>query len=127
MYICHNEKATIFSRMTLRQLGMIGEEFAKLPPTRVESCISGCYCPTQTGPPPLPTKMPFPSNDDNRANLEQWIRNCYAASAFNTCPYQPLQEMTGKPLDIVFKEGVRPVAVHMCTPPMEVRGEGWGS
>ena len=40
------------------------------------------------------------------------MRNRYAASAFNTCPHQPLQEMTGKPLDIVFVEGAVPVAVH---------------
>ena len=40
------------------------------------------------------------------------MRNRYATSAFNTCPHQPLQEMTGKPLDIVFMEGAVPVAVH---------------
>ena len=71
-----------------------------------------CNCPSRTLPPLLPTEMPFPGVDGNREKLELWMRNRYAASAFNTCPHQPLQEMTGKPLDIVFVEVAVPVAVH---------------
>ena len=50
--------------------------------------------------------MPFPGEEANREKLETWLRKRYAASAFNTCPHQQLQEMTGKPLDIVFVEGL---------------------
>ena len=101
MFVCKNETWTIFSRTTLRQLGLIKDDFAAPEKSSCEKRSAVCNCPSRTLPPPLPTEMPFPGVDENREKLELWMRNHYAASAFNTCPHQPLQEMTGKPLDIV--------------------------
>ena len=85
MYICRNEGSTIFSRTTLRQLGLIKEDFVS-EPTSCESHVSGCNCPIRASPPPLPTKMPFAGISKNRENLENWLRKRYAESAFTTCP-----------------------------------------
>ena len=104
MYICHNKKAPIFSRTRLWQFSMIIEEFIKPPPAKMDGQDTGCHCSTRTCLPTLPAKILFPAWGENREKLEQQIRNHYATSAFNTCPHQPLQEMVGKPLDIVFKE-----------------------
>ena len=60
MFICRNEKSTIFSRTTLRQLRLIAEDFAKLSSSSSDSQVSGCNCPTRTLLPPLPMEMPFP-------------------------------------------------------------------
>ena len=40
----------------------------------------------------------------------------FKSSAFNTCPHQPLQMMTGKPQYIRFTQGAKPSAVHTPIP-----------
>ena len=56
---------------------------------------------------------PIPTNGNQQ---EQWIKKHFESSAFNTCLHQPLQTMTGKPLDITLISGVTPTAVHTPIP-----------
>lgn len=60
--------------------------------------------------------MPFPATNEYRDALEQWIKNFYASSAFNTCTHQKLQEMSGEPLRITFYDDHTPTAVHKPIP-----------
>ena len=48
--------------------------------------------------------------------MEQWIREQYAASAFNCCECQQLPAMHGPPVKIHIQEGVTPVASHSPIP-----------
>ena len=75
MFICKNEKTTIFSRTTLRQLGLIKDDFATPAQASCESRSAVCNCPSRTLPHPLPTEMLFPGVDGNREKLELWMRN----------------------------------------------------
>ena len=52
----------------------------------------------------------------NVPNLQQWIFNYYASSAFNCCECQPLPAMHGPPLKIHMKKGAKPVASHSPIP-----------
>ena len=36
----------------------------------------------------------------------------FKSSGFNTCPHQPLQIMTRRPLNITFTQGAKPLVVH---------------
>merc|ERR1712239_102846 len=94
MYICRNEKSVIYSKTTLKQLGLIKEDFSSTDSAACERRSAVCRCPTRTLPPPLPTEMPLPGVEENREQLEKWILSRYAASAFNNCPHQPSQEMS---------------------------------
>ena len=57
-----------------------------------------CGCLKRTAPPPLPVKPPFTATDENRLRLENFIREYYASSGFNTCPHQTLPAMSGPPM-----------------------------
>ena len=70
MYICRNEKSVIYSRTTLRQLGLIKEDFCSPNPAACERRSAVCRCPTRTLPPPLPTEMPLPGVEENCEQLE---------------------------------------------------------
>ena len=43
-----------------------------------------CSCPIRTKPPSLPTALPFPATDANRAVLQNWRLDRYRSSSFNT-------------------------------------------
>ena len=75
-----------------------------------------CNCPIRTEPPKVPDKIPFAPIEENVPALEKWLREKYAASAFNCCECQPLPKMHGPPLKIFMKEGVKPVAAHTPIP-----------
>ena len=72
-----------------------------------------CNCPTRTLPPPVPSHCPFPPTLENVGRLENWIRDKYKASSFNTCQNQPLPLMSGTPpLELFINKDARPVACH---------------
>merc|ERR1712239_121523 len=55
MYICRNEKSVIYSKTTLKQLGLI-KDFTSPDQASCEQRSAVCNCPTRTLPPPLPTE-----------------------------------------------------------------------
>ena len=73
---------------------------------------AACGCPTQQTPPSRPEELPFPPTQDNAPKMRKWLLDRYAASAFNTCPHQPLPDMTGPPLAIRMEAGVQPVVTN---------------
>ena len=66
--------------------------------------------------PSLPASVPEKAKDYGPEELERWIKDYYAASAFNICEHQPLQAMTGPPLKINIEKGAKPVALHQPMP-----------
>ena len=103
-------------------LNYISPEFPKKKPEQVCSSKSGkrgecdCDCPDRSLPPEPPDQPPFQPVPGNIPKLEQWIKDFYAASAFNCCECQPLPKMHGPPLKIFMQDGVRPVASHSPIP-----------
>ena len=80
------------------------------------SSSAPCGCPLRTGPPQPPTELPFPSTPENRDNLEKFLLQHYASSAFNVCEHQLLPKMTSKPLNIHFRPDAEPKAFHCPIP-----------
>ena len=64
----------------------------------------------------MPSHIPFPARPKNIAELEQYIRAFFAASAFNTCPHQPLPFMTGDLMTVTLREDAVPHAIHTPIP-----------
>ena len=81
---------------------------------RDEEC--DCSCLIRTKPPPLPTALPFPAADANRAALQKWILDRYRPSTFNTCECQTLPLMEGPPLELHVDLEAKPIAVHKPIP-----------
>ena len=81
-----------------------------------EPTHAACGCLVLLEVPDYFSEIPFAPTDENREALEKWILSYYKWSAFNTCTHQPLQPMTGKQLDIVFKTDSMPSAVHCPVP-----------
>ena len=75
-----------------------------------------CGCPLRIMVPDKLANIPFPPIASNRDRLELWLWEHFKSSAFNTCPHQPLQMMTGRPLDITFTQGAKPSVVHTPIP-----------
>ena len=67
-------------------------------------------------PPPLPTALPFPAFDANRAALQKWILDRYRSSTFNTCECQTLPLMEGPSLELHVDPEAKPIAVHKPIP-----------
>ena len=82
--------------------------------TKKKDC--DCNCPVRGIAPDPPTKIPFEPTNENVPRLEAWIREKYAASAFNCCECQPLPKMHGPPLKIYMQKGVKPIASHSPIP-----------
>ena len=117
------------SQSTLKALGVIPANFpqansfeetrnsmANATATRTKHPRAKCGCLARQPPQEHPGEIPFPPTMDNRPKLEAWIKNHFADSAFNTCTHQRLQAMSGKPLEIAFKEGYILSAVHFPIP-----------
>jgi hypothetical protein len=77
-----------------------------------------CSCPTRAQPPPRPTSLPFSAN---RGKLEQYLRNLYAASAFNVREHQPLPMMSGPPLSLNIDPNAIPKPCPGTGPPRHPR------
>ena len=123
VYISRNTHGLYLSERALRDLGAVGDSFpepasssaaASTPQPR--DGFAPCGCPKRSAVPEKPTSLPYPATEANRGKLEQWIRDHFAASAFNTCEHQPLQEMSGPPVNIHFLPDATPQAVHTPIP-----------
>ena len=125
IYICENVKGVFLSESVQKRLGIISEaypnvssafgqtvEVAREVEGKETSTLADCGCPRRVEPPPPPERIPFTPTKENRQKLESWILAAYASSAFNTCDHQPIKMLSGEPLDIHFREDVRPVARH---------------
>ena len=111
MYICKHEEMTIYSATVCEKLGIVKIDRGGRSRNMVVSATK-CECPTRTSVPAAPKALPYAPTEENVPKLEKWILEHYKGSAFNVCPHQPLQQMTGKPLGITFKDGAVPKAVH---------------
>ena len=122
LYIAGNSDSLLLSQEACMDLNYISPEFPKKKPEQVCSSKSGkrgecdCDCPDRSLPPEPPDQPPFQPVPENIPKLEQWIKDFYAASAFNCCECQPLPKMHGPPLKIFMQDGVRPVASHSPIP-----------
>lgn len=128
MYICDNVSGIYLSQTALKKLGMIEEDFPRNKNQETYATPMSanankedasnttekapCGCPLRKPCPPLLDKLPLPADNDHRAELEEWIKQHFASSAFNTCTHQKMPEMTGEPLKINFKDDHLPTAVH---------------
>ena len=69
-------------------------------------------------------ELPFPPTQENAPKMRKWLMDWYAASTFNTCPHQPLLDMTGPPLAIRVEASVQPaVTNHPVRVPVHWREE----
>lgn len=125
LYICDKVNGVYLSQTALKRLHVIHQNF----PTAIAAVTSEsteeeprntltapCGCPKRSTCPPPPEKIPFPATDEHRHSLEEWIKERYAGSAFNTCPHQQLHAMTGEPLKITFLPNHQPFAAHKPIP-----------
>ena len=71
-----------------------------------------CECLPRTSAPEPPLELPFEPVTENVPKLKEWLIGQFASSAFNKCTHQELPTMTGKPMDVVFKDDAIPYCVH---------------
>ena len=72
-----------------------------------------CSCPVRELPPDPPKTCPFPPTEDNLGRIENWIKEYYKSSTFNTCDNQPLPLMKDSPpLQLFIDSAAQPVACH---------------
>ena len=121
VYISENVKGTFLSERALMDLGLIPIDFPKPPDTcQANACMtdesSECVCPRRGPTPERPDCLPFQPTEENIPLFQQWFISEFKSSAFNTCEEQPLQTMTGTPVDIKFKENAKNHAVHTAIP-----------
>ena len=88
-----------------------------LPEVKGTQCKSSnrdtCGCLKWELPPEVPKTCPFPPTEENIGRLEQWIRERYRSSTFNTCNNQPLPLMKGSPpIKLFIDPDSKPVACH---------------
>ena len=60
--------------------------------------VAECGCPIWVEAPP-PPELPFPSTEENRKGLREFLVDYYRSSTFNTCQHQALPLMHGLPLE----------------------------
>ena len=74
-----------------------------------------CQYPRWTKSPPAPLLL-FPATEANREKLQQYLRDYYASSAFNTCEHQTLPLMDSLPLRLMINPNTIPTAHHSPIP-----------
>ena len=123
VYVAKNIHGLYLSQTAIKEPGIIPQTFPNVTTTPSVNATTTkgphtapCGCPLCTAPLPHPEQLPLPPTMENRAKLETWILNHYASSAFNTCPHQPLQTITGKLMGITFRPDTTPSAVHSPIP-----------
>jgi hypothetical protein len=75
-----------------------------------------CNFPKRKIPPPLPTKLPYPSSEANLTKLKQFLMDYYKSSTFNTCDHQPLPLMDRPPMRLMVDLDAEPLAHHTPVP-----------
>ena len=126
IYICENVKGLFLSESVQKRLGIISSEYPNISSACGQTAASSksqddpslaeCGCPLRVEPPPRPDEIPFPPTKENKSKLMEWIVSTYASSGFNMCEHQPIKMLTGKPLDIHWREDARPVVRHSPVP-----------
>ena len=90
VYINADASTLLLSLEACQDLGYVSDNFPEQGPEPSQcSAKSGknpecdCSCPTRETVPDVPTEIPFDPTPENVPKLEKWIREYYAASAFN--------------------------------------------
>ena len=121
VFISNNITGIYLSNTALKELKLIDDDFPKISSVTASNSIATektktrskqCSCPIRAMPPSHPDKIPFEPTAENLPKLKNWLIEAFEASGFNTCTHQPLQAMTGAPVNIKFKDGITPKAVH---------------
>ena len=138
VYITDRSGPFFLSRAACTDLGIISDHFPKIGeaitlPTDTsavssqnsqpaenlimpsENTIAPCGCLRRTAPPPFPQPL-VPVNEQNRLALEKFLLETYSSSTFNTCPHQPIPQMSGPPMKLMIRPDVVPVAHQHCIP-----------
>ena len=133
VYVTRDSDKLFLSRETCTALGIITKDFSTIgealhvgtddgtnQKTQAENLHSQpgptCDCPRRQRPPPKPSKLPYPATAANRKRLEQWLREYYKSSTFNTCTHQPLPLMEVPPMRLMIDKNAEPVAHHTPIP-----------
>ena len=79
-------------------------------------CEEPCTCPARSAVPCRPAELPFAAIPENIPRMRAWLLDRYAASTFNVCPHQPLQHMSGPPIEIHLDDNATPRVCHTAIP-----------
>ena len=71
-----------------------------------------CDCPPRSSVPRKPESLPFKPTPENIPKMKKWLLKYFGSSTFNTCPHQPLQEMSGPPIEIHVDPNAQPKVCH---------------
>ena len=130
-YITDNSDILFLSREACIALGIITTRFPTVGEVTSPSCPQiSCAgstdetdidthpygCPRRQKPPPLPTKLPFAAQGENRSKLQEYLLDYYSSSTFNTCEHQLLPMMQGPPLRLMVDPDAAPVVHHTPVP-----------
>ena len=123
-YVVSNVSQCFLSRRCLMDLGVIDSSFPNAgdKPVIAENQAAGkceydgvgnCNCPARELPPSEPAALPCEPTTENIPRLEQYIRDRYKASSFNTCCRQKIPTLKGSPpLTFHVDPKATPVACH---------------
>ena len=75
-----------------------------------------CPCTPRSKTPGRPSQLPMEVCEENIAAMEQWLRERYASSTFNSCPHQPIPSIQGPPLRIRIDHDAEPKQSFTRTP-----------
>ena len=76
------------------------------------TATSRCSCPVCKPIPPRPSHLLFECTPKNIDSMCAWLRDQFSACTFNTCPHQPLPEMSGPPIEIHLDPAATPRVCH---------------
>ena len=137
VYITDNSDKLFISREACVAFGMITEHFLTIGETAGSTQVAAnnvkditmettevidgsshteCGCPKRETPPPIPTNLPYPTTEEFRADLQQYLLDRYKSSTFNTCEHQSLPLMAGLPMQLMVDSNAIPVAHHTPVP-----------
>ena len=121
-------KACYLSRRCLIDIGVIHEDFPNTVVGQVQTnaveestvmtecnydSVGDCDCPVRELPPSQPAALPCDPTEGNVPKLEQYIRERYWSSAFNTCCRQRIPTLKGSPpLTLNVDKSLTPKACH---------------
>ena len=127
VYVSTNSIGLYLSEKALSDLELINGQFPDIEKaTKSKSAAinieedkddqHNCECITRESAPEPPKEIPYPPTEENKGKLKSWLTKTFISSAFNTCTHQQLQEMTGDPMKLHFKDQYKPHAVHTPIP-----------